>query len=119
MKKESKKAEEKVEKKVEKKVCTMPEDRGALLRDIWGRRGAKRLNKVLDADYCGVMTVREFVALVLADTLNFPRGLDTAMCIGDFEGNFCTDIVGVTTGGPLSDHICIMGDPHAHMKGRV
>lgn len=91
------------------------EVRGEMLSKVWGKRKVTRLNKILDTDFCGVLTVRELAAIVLADTVNFPRGLDTAICIGDFEGNFCTNTLSVTVGGPLSDHVCLMGDPHASM----
>lgn len=36
-------------------------------------------------DYMGPMTVRQLVALV--STAEFPKGLDTRICIGDVEGN--------------------------------
>lgn len=88
------------------------DDRPNLLASIWGSRKVTRLNEVLDVDYCGRFTVRDFVALVLADQRNFPKGLDTPLSIGDFEGNFCTNILSVSTSGDKSDHICIMGDPH-------
>lgn len=74
------------------------------------------VSEIVDADYCGPLTVREFMAIALADSLNFPRGLDTPMCIGDFEGNFSTNILGIMAGGRMSDHICITGDPHRHME---
>ena len=111
---------EKKEKKEKKekpkaKAHRLKEDRCAVLAAVWGKRPTPRLNKVLDNDYCGRLTVREFAALVLADNLNFPKGLDTPMCIGDFEGNFCTNTLSVTVGGPKSDHVCIMGDPHGAM----
>lgn len=101
---------------VKEKPLKAKEDRNALLSVVWGKRPTPRLNKVLDNGYCGKLTVREFAALVLADNLNFPKGLDTPMCIGDFEGNFCTNILGVTVGGPKSDHVCVMGDPHGAME---
>mgnify|MGYP007122069064 CR=1 FL=1 len=92
------------------------EDRIALLSAVWGKKKVTRLNKIIDKDYCGRLTVREFAAMVLADRLNFPKGLDTPMCIGDFEGNFCTNVLSVTVGGDKSDHVCIMGDPHGCME---
>lgn len=92
------------------------EDRGALLSAVWGKKKVGRLNQIIDNDYCGRLTVREFAALVLADKLNFPKGLDTPMCIGDFEGNFCTNVLSVTVGGDESDHVCVMGDPHGYME---
>lgn len=97
-------------------VRSATEDRGTMLSLVWGKRRVARLNEVIDADYCGCLTVREFVAIVLADKLNFPRGLDTHLCIGDFEGNFCTNTLGVTVGGSMSDHVCVMGDPHGYME---
>ena len=90
--------------------------RGALLAAVWGKKKVTRLNQVIDKDYCGRLTVREFAALVLADRLNYPKGLDTPMCIGDFEGNFCTNVLSVTVGGDKSDHVCVMGDPHGCME---
>jgi len=90
--------------------------RGALFAAVWGRRKSSRLNQIIDKDYCGRLTVREFAALVLADSLNFPNGLDTPMCIGDFEGNFCTNVLSVTAGGYGSDHVCVTGDPHGSME---
>jgi len=90
--------------------------RGALLAAVWGKKKVTRLNQIIDKDYCGRLTVREFAAMVLADRLNFPKGLDTPMCIGDFEGNFCTNVLSVTVGGDKSDHVCIMGDPHGCME---
>ena len=92
------------------------EDRGALLSAVWGKKKVTRLNQIIDNDYCGRLTVREFVAIVLADKLNFPKGIDTPMCIGDFEGNFCTNVLSVTVGGDKSDHVCVMGDPHGCME---
>lgn len=92
------------------------EDRGKTLSAIWGGRSVRRLNKVAAADYCGKLTVREFVALVLADTTNFPKGLDTPLCIGDFEGNFSTNVLSITMGGAESDHICLTGDPNGCMQ---
>ena len=88
------------------------DERARLLKSVWGNRGVRRLNSILDTDFCGVLTVREFVAIVLADNVNFPRGIDTNMSIGDFEGNYWTDVLGVTTGGRFSDHVCITGDFH-------
>ena len=92
------------------------EDRGALLSAVWGKNNVKRLNQIIDNDYCGRLTVREFAAMVLADSINFPKGLDTPMCIGDFEGNFCTNVLSVTVGGDKSDLVCIMGEPHGCME---
>lgn len=92
------------------------EDRNALLSIVWGKKKITRLNQVISNNYCGRLTVREFAAMVLADRLNFPKGLDTPMCIGDFEGNFCTNVLSVTVGGDKSDHVCVMGDPHGCME---
>ena len=91
-------------------------ERMALLAQIWGKQKATRLNKLINPNYCGQMTVRDLVSVALADTMNFPHGLDTPLCIGDFEGNFCTNVLGVAMGGDKSDHICVMGDPHGDMK---
>ena len=111
-----KKNEEKPANKVESDKQSKPtEDRGALLSAVWGKKKVTRLNQIIDNNYCGRLTVREFAALVLADRLKFPNGLDTPICIGDFEGNFFTNILGVTVGGPKSDHVCVMGDPHSAM----
>ena len=92
------------------------EDLGALPSAVWGKKKGTRLNQIIDNDYCGRLTVREFAAMVLADRLNFPKGLDTPMCIGDFEGNFCTNVRSVTVGGDKSDHVCIIGDPNGRME---
>lgn len=90
--------------------------RDALLAAVWGSKKSSRLNQIIDKDYCGRLTVREFASIVLADRLNFPNGLNTPICIGDFEGNFCTNVLSVTVGGDKSDHVCIMGDPHGCME---
>ena len=92
------------------------EDPVRLLACIWGHRKVTRLNEVIDSNYCGKMTVREFAALVLVDTVNFPNGLDTPMCIGDFEGNFCTNVLSITAGRAKSDHICVTGDSNGCME---
>ena len=88
---------------------------------VWGDRKITRLNKVANADYCGKFTVRDIAAVVLADATNFPQGLDTPVCIGDFEGNFSTNMLSVTLGGEPKgklpgDHLCISGDPHGGMS---
>lgn len=90
--------------------------RGALLAAVWGSRKTSRLNRIIDNDYCGRLTVREFASIVLADIFHFPNGLDTPMCISSFEGNFCTNVLSVTVGGDKSDHVCIMGDPNGCME---
>lgn len=41
---------------------------------------------VIDTGYMGTMTVRQLAELV-GDTGEFPKGLDTRICIGDVEGN--------------------------------
>ena len=93
------------------------ESRMGLLSEIWRKRRTTRLNKIIKPSYCGPLTVREFVAIVLSDIRGFPRGLDTALAIGDFEGNFCTDVLSVTLGGSMSDHVCVCGDPHFNQIG--
>ena len=90
-------------------------ERMPLLAQIWGKQKVTRLNKIIDPDYCGKMTVRDLASIVLADTTKFPHGIDTPLCIGDFEGNFCTNVLSGTTGGEKSDHICVMGDPNGDM----
>lgn len=85
------------------------DERTRLLKSVWGNRGVRRLNSILDADFCGVLTVREFVAIVLADKVNFPRGIDTHLSIEDFEGNGWADRVSISVGGSYDDHVCIMG----------
>lgn len=85
------------------------DERARLLKSVWGNRGVRRLNSILDTDFCGVLTVREFVAIVLADKVNFPRGIDTPLSIGDFEGNRWADRVSISVGGDYSDHVYIMG----------
>lgn len=92
------------------------EDRGELLSQIWGTRKVTRLNQIIKDDYCGSLTVREFMAIVLADKLNFPRGLDTTLTIGDFEGNFTAMTLSVTTSGSMSDCVCLTGDPHERFQ---
>lgn len=83
---------------------------------IWGHRKVTRLNRVASEKSCGKMTVRDLAAVALADTTNFPKGLDTPLCIGDFEGNFSTNVLSVTLGGDDSSHLCISGDPHGGMS---
>ena len=92
------------------------EDRQAQAAQLWGKKKITRLNQVIDPDYCGKLTLRELVTAVLLDKLNFPQGLDTPLCIGDFEGNFCTNILSFTVGGSANDHLCMMGDPHGGME---
>jgi hypothetical protein len=92
------------------------DDRLGMLSSLWKGKRLKRLNKVIMEGYCGLLTVREFVSIVLQDRDNFPRGLDTPMCIGDFEGNFCTNVLSVTVGGENSDHVCVNGDPNGCME---
>ena len=97
-------------KKIPRQDKPVISERGKLLSEIWGKRKVSRLNRIIDKNFCGVLTVREFVAIVLADHVNFPRGIDTWLAIGDFEGNFCTNVLGVTVGGRMSDHVCLTGD---------
>lgn len=80
---------------------------------VWGGRKTTGLNKVMKASYCGKLTAREIAAIVLADSVNFPKGLDTPVCIGDFGGNFSTNVLSMTL---VRDHICIIGNPHGGMK---
>lgn len=91
-------------------------DRQKELAAVWGSRKVTRLNKVASAEFCGKMTVRDLAAVALADTTNFPKGLDTPLCIGDFEGNFCTNVLSVMLGGDDSSHLCVSGDPHGGMS---
>ena len=91
------------------------------LAAVWGGRKTTRLNKVSKQSYCGKLTLREIAAAVLADRPSFPRGLDTPVCIGDFEGNFSTNVLSLTLGGGPKgalpgDHLCISGDPHGGME---
>lgn len=49
-------------------------------------RPAKTCNPFIEnAEHMGEMTVRQLVELV--STTEFPKGLDTRICIGDVEGN--------------------------------
>lgn len=91
-------------------------DRLAMLSVLWRGKRLKRLNKVIMDGYCGRLTVREFVSIVLDDKMSFPKGIDTPICIGDFEGNFRTNVLSVTVGGDKSDHVCISGDPNGCME---
>lgn len=86
------------------------------LAAVWGDRKVTRLNKISKPSYCSKFTLRELAAVVLADRLNFPKGLDTPVSIGDFEGNFCTNVLSVTLGGDDSSHLCLTGDPHGGMS---
>ena len=91
------------------------------LAAVWGGRKITRLNKVAKDSYCGKLTLREIAAIALADSVNFPKGLDTPVCVGDFEGNFSTNVLSVTLGGEPKgglpgDHICISCDPHGGME---
>ena len=104
-----------MKRKDENVVKKPADDRIELLSRIWGRKKSSRLSEIIDVDFCGKMTVRELAAIVLADRKSFPNGLDTPLCIGDFEGNFCTNVLSVTTGG-AQVHACITGDPHGTMK---
>jgi len=108
------KSEEK--KKAGKSSTVQADDRTKLVKEIWGKRKITRVNKVIDPEYCGKLTMRELCVIVLLDKLNFPDGLDTPLCVGDFEGNFCTNVLGVTKGGEQSDHLCLMGDPNGCME---
>ena len=92
-----------------KKAEGAEDERARLLKSVWGNRGVRRLNSILDTDFCGVLTVREFVAIVLADYVNFPRGIDTPLSVGDFGGNGWSDRVSISVGGSYDDHVCIMG----------
>ena len=40
---------------------------------------------ITDPGHMGAMTVRQLVELV--ETCEFPKGLDTRICVGDVEGN--------------------------------
>lgn len=91
------------------------------LAAVWGSRKTTRLNKVAKDSYCGKLTLREIAVIALADSVNFPKGLDTPVCIGDFEGNFSTNVLSVTLGGEPKgglpgDHLCISCDPHGGME---
>lgn len=92
------------------------EDRQEELAVIWGSRKTTWLNKVVSADFCGKMTVRDLAAVALVDARSFPKGLDTPLCIGDFVGNFCTNILSISLGGSGDDHLCISGDPYGGMS---
>lgn len=83
---------------------------------LWRKRKVSRLNCIKDPGYCGRLTVRELAAIAFVDTVSFPKGLDTPICIGDFEGNFCTNVLSIATGGANDDHLCICGDPHGEMQ---
>lgn len=91
-------------------------DRIEMLSGLWRGKRLKRLNEVIKPGYCGRLTVREFVSIVLTDKMRFPKGIDTPICIGDFEGNFRTNVLGVTVDGKNNDHVCVMGDPHGCME---
>lgn len=94
-------------------------DRLELMSRLWGNRKLKRVNEIIKSDYCGHLTVRELAVLALSDVVNFPQGIDTPICIGDFEGNFSTNIMSVSLGGTSLDkldHLCIMGDSHGCME---
>lgn len=82
---------------------------------MWGSRKVSRLNRIADPSYCGKLTVRELAAIAIVDKTNFPDGLDTPLCLGDFEGNFCTNVLSISTGGARSDHLCLCCDPHGGM----
>ena len=85
------------------------------LAAVWGSRRMDRLNEFIKSEYCGRLTIRELATIALVDGYSFPDGLDTALCVGDFEGNFCTGVLSATLGGPKSDHLCITCDPHGGM----
>lgn len=83
---------------------------------LWGNRDAKRLADITSCEFCGKMTVRELATIAAVDGINFPQGLDTPLCVGDFEGNYCTNVLSVTMGGAKSDHLCLSCDPHGGMQ---
>ena len=67
---------------------------------------------VADANHFGEMTVGQLVELVKSDRREFPKGLDTRICIGDVEGN-----LGVISDVQVTDHrrgdIVLSVDPHS------
>lgn len=76
----------------------------------------KRLAEVSDASYCGRFTVRDLAAVAAYDKENFPLGLDTPIGVGDFEGNFQTNVLGIGIGGGPEKHLVVMCDPHGQME---
>lgn len=72
---------------------------------------AKTPNPFLENnDYYGKMTVRQLVELVETD--EFPKGLDTTICIGDVEGNNGT-VREVVVSAHQPGDIVLAIDPHS------
>ena len=65
-----------------------------------------------DPNHFGEMTVRQLKWLVESNPNEFPKGLDTRICIGDVEGN-----LGVISDVQVTDHkrgdIVLSVDPHS------
>lgn len=65
-----------------------------------------------DPNHFGEMTVRQLKELVESAPNEFPKGLDTRICIGDVEGN-----LGVISDVQVTDHkrgdIVLSVDPHS------
>ena len=64
---------------------------------------------VNDPDHMGEMTVRQLVELV--STAEFPKGLDTRICIGDVEGNLGVNAAIMVTANQPGD-IVLSIDEH-------
>lgn len=103
-------------KKTKKTRSRSDKQRSAEATVLWGSRNAKRLADIVSCDFCGKLTVRELATIAAVDGNSFPMGLDTPLCVGDSEGNYCTNILSVTMGGPNNDYLCVSCDPHGGMK---
>ena len=61
---------------------------------------------LLDPEHMGEMTVRQLVELV--STGEFPKGLDTRICIGDVEGNLGVNPIVMVTAHKPEDVVLSM-----------
>lgn len=71
---------------------------------------------VNDPHHMGEMTVRQLVELV--STVEFPKGLDTRICIGDVEGNLGVNAVLMVTAHQPGD-IVLSIDENSGDQGYV
>lgn len=74
------------------------------------KEGMKVNPFIEDKSHYGSMTVRQLVGIV-GDTGEFPKGLDTRICIGDVEGNNGVNPSMMVTAHKPGD-IVLSIDPH-------
>lgn len=67
---------------------------------------------IIDPNHFGEMTVGQLVEIIVQDPSEFPKGMDTRICVGDIEGN-----LGVISDVQVTDHkrgdIVLSVDPHS------